>query len=227
MNKLEQILIKHQSEFAKVVDISFRKEDIYELNLSIDNEELRVIENLNTENLTNYIDCKLKQSGASIAIGGYAEDRLIYRKSKHFGADENARTFHLGLDIWCSENSSVFAPIDSVVHSFKDNDLFGDYGPTIILEHKLDNMTFYTLYGHLTRESLNDINPGKLISKGEKFAEIGNDRENGNWPPHLHFQVITDMQGKKGDFPGVSSRKELDAYMEICPDPSLIINVTD
>lgn len=63
------------------------------------------------------------------------------------------------------------------------------------------------------------------INKGEKFAEIGNEKENGNWPPYLHFQVISDMFGKEFDFPGVSSLKNKSEFLELCPNPNLILNL--
>ena len=52
------------------------------------------------------------------------------------------------------------------------------------------------------------------------FASIGNSDENGGWPPHVHVQIITDMLGREGDFPGVCSRDEWSYWQRICPDPS-------
>ena len=36
------------------------------------------------------------------------------------------------------------------------------------------------------------------------IARIGTTAENGGWPPHLHFQLITDLLDRHGDFPGVA-----------------------
>jgi peptidoglycan LD-endopeptidase LytH len=47
---------------------------------------------------------------------------------------------------------------------------------------------------------------------------------NGDWPPHLHFQLITDMMGNTGDFPGVCLPEEKQAYKVLCPDPIGILS---
>jgi murein DD-endopeptidase MepM/ murein hydrolase activator NlpD len=118
---------------------------------------------------------------------------------------------------------AVYAPYDSVVHSAKDNALFGDYGPTIILSHTIADETFYTLYGHLSRESLIGKKPGTTIKQGEEFARLGAPPINGDWPPHLHLQIILDMLGKVGDYPGVAAESQRDLFLTLCPDPNLIV----
>jgi hypothetical protein len=50
-----------------------------------------------------------------------------------------------------------FSALDGTLHSFNFNAGFGDYGPTIILEHNVENQTFI-LYGHLSLDSLEDPN---------------------------------------------------------------------
>jgi murein DD-endopeptidase MepM/ murein hydrolase activator NlpD len=150
---------------------------------------------------------------------------VIYKKSTHFGSGENVRSIHLGVDVWCNENTNVYAPFDGVIHSFKVNDNFGDYGPTIILRHELDGIVFFTLYGHLKLASLKTLHIGQTIKSGSVFTQIGSHLENGNWPAHLHFQIISDMQNNFGDFPGVCSQKELNNYLKTCPNPSLILKL--
>ncbi|MFO8236089.1 MAG: peptidoglycan DD-metalloendopeptidase family protein, partial [Bacteroidales bacterium] len=119
----------------------------------------------------------------------------------------------------------VYAPLASKVHSFNYNDNFGDYGGTIILEHELEGIHFYTLYGHLSKKSLDSLYEDKQIKQGEAFAQIGEPEENGQWPPHLHFQLITDMLDKKGDFYGVAPPSEKEYYMNLCLDPKWILKL--
>lgn len=222
MQKLEHLLSNYS--FANVLPLKLSLNNAVAIDLSVNNRDLYEIQELNSSSLTKYIEKKIREARAECGIGGYAEDRLVYRRSKHFGEGENARSIHLGVDIWCSANTPVFAPFDAIIHSFKNNDNFGDYGPTIILEHKIENTIFYTLYGHLSGASLQKSKVKKSIKKGEKFAVLGTEDENGNWPPHLHFQIITDMQGRFGDFPGVASQKEKEEYLALCPNPNLILN---
>ena len=117
----------------------------------------------------------------------------------------------------------LHAPLDGEVHSFANRQVWGDYGPVIILRHELDGVEFHTLYGHLAETSLDGLRDGKAIPAGAAFAQIGARPTNGNWPPHLHFQVIADMQGNRGDYPGVVRANELDYYRRNCPDPTCLL----
>ncbi len=151
------------------------------------------------------------------------EERFIYRRSSHFAVAEESRSLHLGTDIWLAAGVSVFTPLDATVHSFRDNCNFGDYGPTIILQHTLEGISFYTLYGHLSRSCLQGLSVGMQFNKGDEIATVGPFPENGNWPPHLHFQVIASMDGYSGDFPGVAASADRGYYESLCPNPNLIL----
>jgi murein DD-endopeptidase MepM/ murein hydrolase activator NlpD len=223
MDTFKKSIAGIKDQIASILPFDLDGSNIYPLDLSADNPELHTFDILDTEQMTRYIHQKLSENEALIAMGGYGEDRLVYRRSLNFGEGEDARSIHLGVDIWCEPNTPVFAPLDAEVHSFRDNEEPGDYGPTIILLHRIGQQHFYSLYGHLTRRSLEGLTPGKIIKNGEKFAEIGDVHENGQWPPHLHFQLIKDMKGLKGDFPGVSSKKDKEMYMALCPDPKILI----
>lgn len=115
--------------------------------------------------------------------------------------------------------------MDGIVHSFQDNNNFGDYGPTIILDHSSSGKPLYSLYGHLTRASLNGLFVGKVIKAGEQLGQIGPFPENGDWPPHLHFQLMTDMLGLTGDFPGVCSLSDRARFLAICPNPNDLLGI--
>lgn len=165
----------------------------------------------------------LQARNATIGVGGYFEDRFIYRRSTHFDANAESRNLHLGIDVWMEAETPVYTPLDATVHSFQDNANFGDYGPTIILQHQLEGTTFFTLYGHLSRKSLEGLEVGRKFKKGDRIAWLGNYPENGDWPPHLHFQVMATMEGRSGDFPGVASATDREHFEQICPNPNLIL----
>lgn len=141
------------------------------------------------------------------------------------GPGAEPRRLHLGIDIWGKPYTKVMAPLDGIVHSFAFNNAFGDYGATIVLTHNLEGQTFHTLYGHLSLNSIKNIHGGDRIKKGDVFAEFGIPFENGQWPPHLHFQLIIDMQGMKGDYTGVCKISERETYLANCPDPDLILQM--
>ncbi len=175
---------------------------------------------------SKYIESTLSDAGARYGIGGYGEHRTVYSRSRVFDAKEGdePRRLHLGLDIWGSAGTPVYAPLEAKVHSFAFNDHYGDYGATIILEHLFHDLRFYSLYGHLSTADLN-IQEGKRISKGEVFAHFGEPAENGHWPPHLHFQIIQNIGNAKGDYPGVCRFSQRAEYLANCPDPDLVANL--
>ena len=113
----------------------------------------------------------------------------------------------------------------STIHSFQYNQNHGDYGPTIIVEHEIGSDRFDTLYGHLSRESLNRLEPEMKVKAGDKIAELGTSRVNGDYAPHLHFQVIIDLEGKKGDYAGVCTQQEVSNYSKNCPNPLLLLGI--
>ncbi|WP_415038848.1 peptidoglycan DD-metalloendopeptidase family protein [Flavobacterium sp.] len=111
------------------------------------------------------------------------------------------------------------------VHSFDYNAGVGDYGPTIILEHTVEAQQFYTLYGHLSLESIEEIEIGDVYRKGQQLATLGDASVNGDYAPHLHFQIIKDIEDWFGDYPGVCSEKDVAFYLENCPDPDLLLKL--
>ena len=131
----------------------------------------------------------------------------------------------MGIDLWAPAGTEVFAPLAGEVHSFQDNANYFDYGPTIILKHDINGLTFHTLYGHLSRESLSGLVDGKKIAKGQSLARLGAASVNGDWPPHLHFQIMVETQGKRGDYPGVAAPSKVSYYRKNCPDPNLILRI--
>lgn len=195
--------------------------DFIPIDLSTTNKKLAKKQLDTVEALHAHIFGKIEKKKAKGAFGGYGERRSIYQRSAVFSDAETWRNIHLGIDFWLPAGTEIAAPLPGVVHSFADNDASGDYGPTIILEHPIGNETVYSLYGHLSRGSLVGLAKGQIISRGQKFATLGAPFENKDWPPHLHFQLIKDLEGKHGDYPGVCFENEQEKYLENCPDPLL------
>ena len=228
MCDLISILTSGKLLFEQVVLFDPGRDRLLLLDLTINNTELTVDVLQDITSFSNYINRKLENAQARYAIGGYAEHRQVYSRSNAFdGATpgEEPRRLHLGIDIWAKPNTAVIAPFDGIVHSFAFNDRPGDYGATIILTHQLQNRSFYTLYGHLSLNSIKNLQGGERIMKGDRLAEFGIPAENGHWPPHLHFQVIKDLEGWKGDYPGVCKYSEREKYLNNCPDPDLILQM--
>lgn len=221
-------LIKNQRQFHLVVLFDAAKERLLSLDLTADNKELTDDIISDTKIFSAWVDGKLKSANARYGIGGYAEHRTVYKSSKVFDAalpGDEPRRLHLGTDIWGKPHSAVMAPLNGIVHSFAFNNRAGDYGATIILSHYLEGGSFYTLYGHLSLNSIRNLEAGDSIEKGDVFAEFGIPSENGSWPPHLHFQVIEKIENWSGDYPGVCKFSEKEKWLANSPDPDLILQL--
>lgn len=231
MSSLSTILERHRDKFAPVVPFDAARDKLYPFDFTEHNTSLSPQEIADTERFATWINRTLQQNKARYGIGGYDEHRTLYARSSHFdrplaGKIESApRRLHLGIDIWGPTGTKVMAPLRGIVHSFAFNNNDSDYGATIILTHHLDGVGFHTLYGHLSLNSLKNLSEGQHVAGGDVIAEFGMRFENGNWPPHLHFQVIADMQGWKGDYPGVCRFSERQQWLANCPDPNLILKM--
>lgn len=224
MKSLQEILQEQKN--IKVIDSSIDYKDYVALDLSAshtDHLDLNLTDALIFE---EFVENHLSNNNAKVAFGGYLETRNLYGRSEVFKNEiTDERNIHIGLDLWIKAGTPVLTALDGKVHSFQNNTALGDYGPAIILEHTIENITFYTLYGHLSLESLNGKAIGQIVKKGNQIATLGAAPINGDYAPHLHFQIIKDMHGKKGDYPGVCSKNEIDFFTKNCPNPNFLLKI--
>jgi len=184
----------------------------------------------NTERkLTARIVSAMTQAGATVAFGGYGEARLLY-STPLFAAEGAApgerRTVHLGVDLFGKAGTPVHAPLRGEVLAVAENLAPLDYGPVLVLAHETDKgLPFYTLFGHLSRESLKGMKAGRRIKAGQRIASVGTPNVNGGWTPHLHVQLVTDLLDLGADFPGVALPTRSDAWLALCPDPSPLLGL--
>jgi len=211
----------------QVIDSAILINDYVSIDLSSSNASLKQIDVSSSKAWELYLEHYLKERNSKAAFGGYLEKRDIYSRSTYFkqSTSENERNIHLGVDVWCSVNTQVLAVLDGEIHSLQNNTNFGDYGPTIILKHNINTTEFYSLYGHLNLESIATAKVGDKVKQGMTIGHLGDSAINGDYAPHLHFQLIKDMEGKFGDYPGVSSDKNLEFYKHNCPDPNLLLKL--
>ncbi len=181
------------------------------------------------EAMTRLIFRQLEDAGSHLGIGRYDEARLIYTADAFkVNTDTFAeyRTVHLGVDFFTRAGEAVYAFMDGRVHSLQNNAAHQDYGPTIVLAHETDDdVPFFSLYGHLAATSLEGLAPGMAIAAGQQIGTIGLPMENGGWAPHLHFQLMVDMLGLAGNFPGVARPSQRRVWKALCPDPGPILGL--
>jgi murein DD-endopeptidase MepM/ murein hydrolase activator NlpD len=224
MNDFERMLSGLAVASPLPFDLNTRR--CLSLDLGEHNATLRGIDPHDTAAFSAWVLAQMKAAGADYAAGGYGEHRPLYQMSSVFTpAAGEPRTLHLGIDLWLPAATPIHAVLSGTVHSTCDNHAFGDYGPTIILEHRFENAHFYTLHGHLSRPSLELTRAGQRIAAGQQIGWLGTPAENVGWPPHLHFQIIRDLQGREGDYPGVCALSEKRQWLPGCPDPNLLLRI--
>ena len=224
MPTIETIFSKLEN--IKVIDDSIPYSQYSPIDLSVSNLELSQIDLKNPIDFETFIENHLSKNKAKVAFGGYNEVRNLYKKTSLFN-DEQAdeRNIHIGIDLWIKARTPVLAALDGTVYGFDYNTGAGNYGPTIILKHNIENQTFYTLYGHLSLESIEGLEIESPFKKGQQLATLGEPAVNGGYSPHLHFQIIKNIGENFSDYPGVCNQKDLEYYLENCPNPNLLLKI--
>jgi murein DD-endopeptidase MepM/ murein hydrolase activator NlpD len=180
--------------------------------------------NLPVDRFSQLVDRAMERAGTGYAYGRWGERREIY-SSELFAEpnpEDERRSVHMGIDVFCAAGTPVYAPIDGRVHVKANNAAELDYGPLLVLEHATpDGVPFFTLYGHLSSAGYAHIRQGQNVGRGDRIADVGSPPENGNWPPHLHLQLILDLKGLGADFPGVARPSEADHWLALSPSPAV------
>lgn len=223
-------LRRHAGGFAPVLGIDLRREPTLVLDLSVGSPLVAGDPRGNLEPaLTPRIETAMREAGVRVAVGRWDEPRLLYQAPAFAGEgapEDERRTIHLGLDLFADAGTTVHAPLAGTVHALADNDAPQDYGPVIVLRHTTDDGTeFFTLYGHLSRESLAWLEVGQPVAAGQRIASLGTAAVNGGWTPHLHLQIITDLLDLGVGFPGVGRPGERQVWRSLSPDPNLLVGI--
>jgi len=180
--------------------------------------------NLSVDRFSQLVDRAMERAGTGYAYGRWGERREIY-SSELFAEpnpDDERRSVHMGVDVFCAAGTPVCAPLAGRVHIKANNAAELDYGPLLVLEHATaDGVPFFTLYGHLSSTGYAHLRAGQEVGRGDRLADVGRPPENGNWPPHLHLQLILDLKGLGADFPGVARPSEADYWLSLSPSPAM------
>jgi len=209
------------------VNVLFKKNEINKL----ENLDLSISSKWLSNDLINDIysfEKKINQNLFSTYYGGYLETRAVYNSYDYEKLTDRGfenRTTHLGIDFWVEQKTSVHSIDDGIIKIITNDKTIKGYGGLIIIEHTIEDLNYYSLYGHLSDQKKSKFNIGDLVSKGEKIAEIGSPKENGGWSPHLHFQIMLTILDYENDFPGVCLQNEKEVWSSICPNPSLVLNI--
>jgi 4-aminobutyrate aminotransferase-like enzyme/Ser/Thr protein kinase RdoA (MazF antagonist) len=228
--KLQTWIQANAKSVASILDVDVRKEPCRVLDLSVGSVFLGADpREAETPALTEKIFGEMKRNGVAVGVGRYDEPRLLYT-SALFGESNNPteerRTIHLGIDLFVEPGTKLHAPLAGTVHLLANNTAKLDYGPVVILRHVTgDGEELFTLYGHLSKETLKKLRIGQSVAQGEAFASVGGSNENGVWTPHVHFQIILDLLDLGTDFPGVARATEREIWTGLSLDPNLLLGI--
>ena len=202
------------------------KTKFYNLDLSIGSNWLGTRNEIEDLDFFQFKIEKLQKTIPKYIIsGGYLEPRSIYSSNtyeKVGNEGEENRTIHLGLDFWVPVGTKVSSIYDGEIVAAVNDNGNKEYGGLVIIKHYVEDFEFFTLYGHNSVDSVLKNKIGSKVKRGEIIAEVANYPENGNWAPHLHFQIMLSMLNFKVDYPGVCYSKQEDVWKDICPDPNIL-----
>jgi 4-aminobutyrate aminotransferase-like enzyme/Ser/Thr protein kinase RdoA (MazF antagonist) len=240
-------LAANTHHFAPVLGIDLTQARLAPLDLSVGSLLLGADPaNVERDALTAAIFDRMAETRAAVGFGGYGEARGIYTADAFASGEhptDERRTIHLGVDLWVVAGAPVFAPLAGTVRVLANNSTRLDYGPLVILEHEIATerdssagssevawpepspLTFYTLYGHLSAESLDMLREGRPVAQGQQIGWVGAPPVNGDWPPHLHIQIILDLLDLGRDYPGVAPASTRDVWLGLSPDANLLLGI--
>lgn len=223
-------LRENAHQIGRVVAVDLATAPLHVFDLSMSSPLLTGAFDQATATFSRQLFDRLHAAGAAVGIGRYDEARPIYTGDQFATVSEELperRTIHLGIDLFMPPDSPIYAPLAGVVHTVANNTIRHGYGPVIVLEHRVAGgaLVFYTLYGHLSAASLSMVQPGQAVKKGEQIGAIGDFPTNGDWPPHLHFQLISDLLDRGASFDGVAAPSRRALWLSLAPDPNLILQI--
>ncbi|MBM4457792.1 MAG: aminotransferase class III-fold pyridoxal phosphate-dependent enzyme [Chloroflexi bacterium] len=173
----------------------------------------------------------LRLAAAPLGLGRYGEPRPIYAAAAFRAGPHplaGRRTRHLGIDLFAPAGAPVHAPLDGEVVLARCLPDRLDYGGVVALRHRAAGDWFDVLYGHLARHEVELLHVGQTIAAGQAFATIGERPENGDWPSHLHVQLLIEgCRPAEGPPIGAADPDEFTAWSALSPCPAALLNLSD
>jgi murein DD-endopeptidase MepM/ murein hydrolase activator NlpD len=119
---------------------------------------------------------------ASCSYGGWFEDRGILWRGHYM---QEGQTTHLGVDLTVPIYSRTYSPSDgTVVEVWEDKDVNGGWGGRIIIKVKPRLFVILAHFGKMA------VKEGQTVKTGDYLGSVGSPKQNGNWFPHLHVQIV-------------------------------------
>ena len=228
--KLRNWLRNNSNKFTEICNYPMKSSKKTFFDLSAGSDDILAFEKAgDTKGQSDYIFSRMADEKSLIGIGHYMEDRIVYDTDAF--AIENSterRTMHMGVDLFLKPEEPIYAPYDGKIIAVRNRNFKGDYGAVILMQHEIDDgQKFWTLYGHLSQATLNHVKDGDQIAAGDTLAWVGDHPDNGDWPPHLHFQIYSHLLDMGASIDGVAPLSLLSIWQDISPDPNLILGAPE
>src|SRR5699024_6909852 len=106
-------LAGRQADMHSVLDVDLRRcrKIVYDLS-GADGSAVSLTEEQRAQ--TERMFAELAAAGAAVGVGRYREDRRCYQGAQFAGQGE-ARTVHLGIDLFVAAGAPVYAPLTGVI----------------------------------------------------------------------------------------------------------------
>lgn len=160
----------------------------------------------------------LEETNTRYLVSRYGEDRSAMLAGSAIA--QEGRTLHLGVDVFCRDLETVYAPCDGeiiAVGKEPENHSFGHYAVL-----KPYDTPHYLFFGHLSTRlpSLGQIRAGDAIGQVGDF----HNGENGGWSRHLHLQVFRRAPLSETELIGYSTGADFAKNARLYPSPMTLFS---
>lgn len=160
--------------------------------------------------------------------GGWMENRTKLLSDVKY-LRKNKTFLHLGIDLSFDAGTMVFSIAEGpIVHIGTDSPLKGGWGGHVLQMIKFQGKPHLLIYCHLG--FIQEKDRLRTISKGDFLGLVGNKSENGGWGPHLHLQLVSDVDHvinwahfMDKEIDGYGKVKDISYWAKRCPDPTSLI----
>jgi murein DD-endopeptidase MepM/ murein hydrolase activator NlpD len=178
-----------------------------------------------------------REGDATWSLGGYGENRSEVLYDTYLAV--RGKFIHLGVDCFVDAHTPVALCRDAkVLHIYHEDDNDVGWGTRVIVELADTFPAMTMVYGHLKRALAPHVRLNRVLRAGTIIAEVGEEHENGNLPPHLHIQALMKrkflqllrdkkLTDRRGALDGYCTERHRKRMLRACPDPLPYVNLGD
>lgn len=223
-------LTAHRRDLSPVMGVDFAKSPPQVLELGIGSPLLGA-DPQRSQGLERaaVIAGELHRAGSAMGIGRYDEARFASDAYRSIGKQDpvaELATIHTGIDVFAEVGTAVHAPLAAIVQRIVRGDGTRAGAAEVILRHRCgEGAAFFTLYRHLSPDSVAALAEGQTVEPGQVIGKLGSGDPGTGELPHLHCQLITDLLDGKEGFPAMVPVACREVWKGLSLDPNLILGI--